>query len=318
MNKNYVILDIKTNGDFDYDNESKITFIEAMKVDKKMNILDEIKLNMNRRSNVLEFVNFCKNSNIIVCNAKNTLSFILKMLYKNKVYDEFKFKYIDIKDMFKDRIDKNLEVNLDNIKKCYGIEGLDDIYVMSEIIDNYLKENNMDNLDKLLYAQINHGRIFRGLNYAKYICDIKIQDNKYYGYIVPLSKDKYVSYYSCLKELNGEYFIVNEINMLKCIGAVIIMNVGYLCEESMMFTDYYSVQAAGAGVVTSNCSNLIEGISKYIEYKKNNKKLKLVLWGSLENLTKEYKIIDKNILDEFISLIDIIKEPWDYWDKDEI
>lgn len=320
MNKNYVILDIKTNGDFNLDDNIKITFIVAIKIDKRMNRLAEIKLDMNNdeNNNVIEFVNFCKNCNIIIYNRKNTLSFILKMLYKNKFYNKFEFRYIDIIDVFKNKIKENIKISLDEIKKYYKINVSDNIYIMNKIIANYLKENCIDNLDKLLFIQPNHGRIFRGLNYPKYLCDIKTPNNTYYGYIIDLSKDKYVSYYSCLKEINCEYFNIDEISMMKNLNAKIIMNVRYLCEEMLIITEWYSVQAIDSCKINSECKNLLNGIDNYVNYKKNNKNLKLILWGSIDKFKETYNSVDNSLINEFIKLIDVIKEPWDNWNKKEL
>lgn len=302
MNKNYIILNIKSSGEFNPDNETKIISIESMKIDKKMKLIDEIKLDINEKSDVIEFINFCNNCNFIIYDAKKTLPFILKMLYKNNIYDKCIFKYIDIMNMIKD-------------KKYYDVNKLDDIYI---IIDDYLNKNNMTNLDELLFNQQNHGLIFRGLNYPKYLCDIKTTNNKYYGYIIDFTKDKYVSYYSCLKELKGDYFDINEIIMLKNLGAKVILNISYLCEEIMEITNYYSIQAVHYYKITSKNDRLLKGINNYIKYKKENKNLKLILWGNIDILKENYDIVDKTLINEFIKLIDIIKEPWNNWSEKEI
>ena len=135
MSKNYIILDIKTNGDFEPDNKSKITSIYALKIDNNMNNLDYVQFDIksNEKENIKYFIKFCSNSNIIISNAKNTLSFILKMLYQNKIYDDFRFKYIDIINIFKD-----------DINKTFG-----DVYNIKKILRNYLTKNNRKNLVKL-------------------------------------------------------------------------------------------------------------------------------------------------------------------------
>ena len=302
MSKNYIILDIKTNGDFEPDNKSKITSIYALKIDNNMNNLDYVQFDIksNEKENIKYFIKFCSNSNIIIYNAKNTLSFILKMLYQNKIYDDFRFKYIDIINIFKD-----------DINKTFG-----DVYNIKKILRNYLTKNNIDNLDKLLCLQPNHGLIFRGLNYPKYLCDVMIDNNKYYGYIVDLSDNKYISYYSCLKEINSEYFNIDEIKMLRSLGAIIIINVMYLCEEVLMITDYYSIIIGNNYEISGECKNFLDSINKYIEYKKNNKKLKLVLWGSITKLEEIYNSFDIKFRNYYSQFIDTIKEPWDYWDKE--
>lgn len=96
------------------------------------------------------------------------------------------------------------------------------------------------------------------------------------------------------------------------------MNVYQLCEESLSFTDYYSLLAHGEGIVTKDCYELINGISRYIEYKKLNEKVRLVLWGNIELLRKTYKFVNENILEKFISYIDIVKDPWSFWEKEEL
>ena len=168
MNKDYIILDINDN------------IIEAIKTDKLMNTIDETKLNLKeaKKINIIKFINYCKNCNVIINNSKDKLSYLLKLLYENKIYDSFKFKYIDI---------KSIELNKDYNKFALGNINL---------INNYL----VNNLDNFFNKYKKYARVFRGLNYSKYLCDIKTETNKYYGYIVDFSSDKYVSYYSVLKE----------------------------------------------------------------------------------------------------------------------
>ena len=257
MNNCYVILNINKSG----------VDIDLMKIDKYLNKFDRIILNLNNKNEILDFINFCKNSVVILSKREETLSFILEILYQNKIYNKFNFKYIDVGD-----ISFNSSI---------------DIY-------NYLQENNFNNLEILLFTQINHGRIFRGITYSKYLCDIKVNNNKYYGYIVDFSKDKYVSYYSCLKEIKGEYFSKEELKMLEKNGSKIILNVKYLSDQSLSFTNYYFI-------VDDN-----DRIDSYIQYKKKNKELKLVLWGNIDKVSK------------CRNLIDIVKRPWDYWNLDDI
>ena len=253
----YVLLNINKDNNF-------IKF-DLIKVNSSLVILDKIQIEFrdNYKEEILNFINFCRNSIIILSKRKETLSIILDMLYKNKIYDRFNFKYIDI---------GNISFNTSM-----------DIY-------NYLNINNLTNLDDLLFSEVNHGRVFRGITYPKYLCDIQTDNNKYYGYIVDFSKDKYVGYYSCLKEINGEYFNKEEINKLYEKGCIIILNVSSLCSESLTFTNYYSI-------VSMN-----DNLDNYIEYKKKNKDLRLVLWGSKSNN----------------DIVDIVKKSWDYWNVDDV
>lgn len=338
MKENYVIINIETNGYFRPDDDKQIIFIEALKLDEKLNKISNFKTYIKPKENpkedvikltgitnemlesgktekeaLMDFINFCNDSNVITHNAKFELSFILKALYKNEIKDTFKLKYIDIKKILKEKEKKIGKLKWTNIKKYFKLNKENDIENILDIIDIYLKEKGINNLKELFLIQPFCGQVFRGLNYPKYLCDILIDDRKYFGYIVDLNLDKHVSYYSFLKELNCEYFSIDEITKLKSEGALVIMNVYELNDESITFTDYYSVLAHDDRKVTEDCYDLINGISKYIEYKKNNKKLKLVLWGNIEMLRETYKVINKEVLEEFISYIDIIKEPWDFW-----
>jgi len=338
MKKNYVIINIETNGYFNFEDNKQIILIEALKVDAQLNEISKfityikpkeplgddvtkstgisnakLENGKSEKDAIIEFIDFCSDSNIITHNAKFELSFILKALYKNRITDTFKFKYIDIKKIFKKE-----KMTWSNLKDQFQLNNENDIDNILDILKIHFKDKKIDNLDDLFFLQPFHGQIFRGLNYPKYLCDIQIEDNKYFGYIVDLSKDKYVSYYSFLKELNNEYFNFDEIMRLKKMGAIVIMNVHQLTTESLSFTDYYSILAHKNSKVTKDCNKLIEGITKYIEYKRNNKKIKLVLWGSVDLLKEEYEIIEETILKEFISYIDIIKEPWSFWKKEEL
>jgi len=308
MKNNYVILEIKTNGSFDIDNEVKIISISAIKTDKKLNKISEISLDMtgNEKSNIMKFINFCNDSNIIVYNANKTLSFILKMLYKNKVYNNFVFKYIDIKNFDKYKYNLTLEDNLTNLYDIY------------RLIVNYLDENNIDNLEDLLFMQQNHGKIFRGLNYPKYLCDIKTEGKKYYGYIIDFSKDRYVSYYSCLKELNSEYFNITEAILMKNLGAKIIMNIGYLNDETLSITNYYSLLLTDSDNISNYSNILLNKFNKYVKYKKDNKNLKLILWGNIDKLKETEQTIDCTLANNFTELIEVVKKPWDYFNVKEI
>ena len=118
---------------------------------------------------------------------------------------------------------------------------------------------------------------------------------------------------SVLKELNFEYFSLDEIEMLKMYGTKVIMNVMYLCEESLSFVDYYSIQAVGDTKVTKNCYKLIAGIDRFMEYYRSGKKIKLILWGSIDKLFLQYEIIDRDKLESLVSCISLVKKPWDYY-----
>ena len=45
-----------------------------------------------------------------------------------------------------------------------------------------------------------------------------------------------------------------------------------------------------------------DNLDNYIEYKKKNKDLRLVLWGSKSNN----------------DIVDIVKKSWDYWNIDDV
>ena len=277
MNKDYLIIQINN------------STIESIKLNKDLKIISKLKT-----TNINKFIEYSKNTNIIIYDKKIELISLLKLLYKNKIYN-YKFKYIDLKD----KINKQ-----NNIINIYNE------------LNKYLLNKNINDLDQLLYKEINHGRLFRGLNYSKYLCDIKINNNKYYGYIIDLSKDKYVSYYALLKELNEEYFTADEINNLKNKSGIIILNICYIREETLSLTNFYSIQET---TITNNISErIINGIKLYLRYKENNKELKLILWGKLNYLKENYKTLNKNILNKFINNINLIKEPWDYFIEGEL
>ena len=299
MNKDYVIVNIKTNGEFDRDNDKHILFIEAIKLKNDLNVVDKLEISnkTNEKDKIIEFINFCTYSNLITYNSKHTLSFILKALYKNKITDNIRFKYIDLKDV---------------------IEESQDILNTLNYLKEYLKNNNINTLEELFLSMPFHGRVFRGLNYPKYLCDIKINNNKYYGYIIDPTSDKYISYYSFLRELNGEYFSIEDITRLRTMGAKIILNISYLCDESLTFTDCYSIQAVKENIVTKDSYRLIDKINYFVNNKEKYNNIKLVLWGRIDILKNTYKIIDKKILKELISSINIIKEPWEKWTDTDI
>ena len=277
MNKDYLIIQINN------------STIESIKLNKDLKIISKLKT-----TNINKFIEYSKNTNIIIYDKKIELISLLKLLYKNKIYN-YKFKYIELKD----KINKQ-----NNIINIYNE------------LNKYLLNKNINDLDELLYKEINHGRLFRGLNYSKYLCDIKINNNKYYGYIIDLSKDKYVSYYALLKELNEEYFTADEINNLKNKSGIIILNICYIREETLSLTNFYSIQET---TITNNISErIINGIKLYLRYKENNKELKLILWGKLNYLKENYKTLNKNILNKFINNINLIKEPWDYFIEGEL
>jgi len=291
MNKEYIILEIK--------NLKQNILIEAIKVDNNLNKINEFKKNIKENDVDIsqEFIDFCKNSKVITKNSKVVLSILLKLLYKNNITCDFRFKYIDVNDL-------NININNNN--------------ELLELVNNYLINNNISNLNDLFLSWQFKGKIFRGLNYAKYLCDVIVNDNKYYGYIIDNSSDKYVSYYSVLKELKGEYFSLEEINNLKNNNARVIMNISYLCDESLTFTDYYSVQAVENNKVTSDCNKLIKGINNFLNNEEYQKNIKLILWGDIDNFYNQYEILDKEILDKLKEKFKIIKKPWDYFTNYEI
>ena len=277
MNKDYLIIQINN------------STIESIKLNKDLKIINKLKT-----TNINKFIEYSKNTNIIIYDKKIELISLLKLIYKNKIYN-YKFKYIELKD----KINKQNSI----------------LNIYNEL-NKYLLNKNINDLDELLYKEINHGRLFRGLNYSKYLCDIKINNNKYYGYIIDLSKDKYVSYYALLKELNEEYFTADEINNLKNKSGIIILNICYIREDTLSLTNFYSIQET---TITNNISErIINGIKLYLRYKENNKELKLILWGKLNYLKENYKTLNKNILNKFINNINLIKEPWDYFIEGEL
>lgn len=277
MNKDYLIIQINN------------STIESIKLNKDLKIISKLKT-----TNINKFIEYSKNTNIIIYDKKIELISLLKLIYKNKIYN-YKFKYIELKD----KINKQNSI----------------LNIYNEL-NKYLLNKNINDLDELLYKEINHGRLFRGLNYSKYLCDIKINNNKYYGYIIDLSKDKYVSYYALLKELNEEYFTADEINNLKNKSGIIILNICYIREDTLSLTNFYSIQET---TITNNISErIINGIKLYLRYKENNKELKLILWGKLNYLKENYKTLNKNILNKFINNINLIKEPWDYFIEGEL
>ena len=277
MNKDYLIIQINN------------STIESIKLNKDLKIISKLKT-----TNINKFIEYSKNTNIIIYDKKIELISLLKLLYKNKIYN-YKFKYIELKD----KINKQNSI----------------LNIYNEL-NKYLLNKNINDLDELLYKEINHGRLFRGLNYSKYLCDIKINNNKYYGYIIDLSKDKYVSYYALLKELNEEYFTADEINNLKNKSGIIILNICYIREDTLSLTNFYSIQET---TITNNISErIINGIKLYLRYKENNKELKLILWGKLNYLKENYKTLNKTILNKFINNINLIKEPWDYFIEGEL
>ena len=109
-----------------------------------------------------------------------------------------RFKYIDLKDVIEEPQDTLNTLNY---------------------LEEYLENNNMNTLEELFLSMPFHGRVFRGLNYPKYLCDIKINNNIYYGYIIDPTSDKYISYYSFLRELNGVYFSFEDLTRLRTMGA---------------------------------------------------------------------------------------------------
>lgn len=277
MNKDYLIIQINN------------STIESIKLNKDLKIINKLKT-----TNINKFIEYSNNTNIIIYDKKIELISLLKLLYKNRIYN-YKFKYIELKD----KINKQNSI----------------LNIYNEL-NKYLLNKNINDLDELLYKEINHGRLFRGLNYSKYLCDIKINNNKYYGYIIDLSKDKYISYYALLKELNEEYFTADEINNLKNKSGIIILNICYIREETLSLTNFYSIQET---TITNNISErIINGIKLYLKYKENNKELKLILWGKLNYLKENYKTLNKTILNKFINNINLIKEPWDYFIEGEL
>lgn len=290
MNKEYIILEIKKT--------KQNILIEAIKVYNNLNKVNKFKKNIkeNDIEQIKKFIDFCKNSKIITNNSKEGLSILLELLYKNNITCDIRFKYIDVND---------LKININNNE-------------LLEFVNKYLINNNITNLNDLFLSRQFKGKIFRGLNYPKYLCDVIVNDNKYYGYIIDNSSDKYVSYYSGLKELKGEYFSLEEINKLKEHNAKIIMNISYLCKESLTFTDYYSVQAVEDNKVTSDCKKLINGINNFVNNEEYKNNIKLILWGDIDTFYKDYKILDKEILDKLKEKFKIIKKPWDYFTNDEI
>lgn len=290
MNKEYIILEIKKT--------KQNILIEAIKVDNTLNKVNKFKKNIkeNDIEQIKKFIDFCKKSKIITNNSKEGLSILLELLYKNNITCDIRFKYIDVND---------LKININNNE-------------LLKFVNKYLINNNITNLNDLFLSRQFKGKIFRGLNYPKYLCDVIVNDNKYYGYIIDNSSDKYVSYYSVLKELKGEYFSLEEINKLKEHNAKIIMNISYLCEESLTFTDYYSVQTVEDNKVTSDCKKLINGINNFVNNEEYKNNIKLILWGDIDTFYKDYEILDKEILDKLKEKFKIIKKPWDYFTNDEI
>ena len=274
MNKEYVLMN------FNMDN---LLCIDMLLVDGRLNNMNKLRIEVDNKDKLYELIRFCNEKNVILNNSCKWLVLILRLLYENRVYDNFKFRYFDL--------------------------GLDDenIKIIDKVNDIGIENISFDRM------------IFRGLGYPKYLCDIKILDEKYYGYIVDMCDDKYVSYYACVKELKGEYFNLDEIKMLRKRGAKVIMNVMYFSEKSLLFVDYYFVLACkNTSKVTKGCNKLISGIENYVNYYEDRVKGKILLWGNLDMLRMQYDIINKDILGKFMKMIVLVKEPWDYFNIDDL
>ena len=139
MSKDYVIVNIETNGYFDIDDNKQIIFIEALKIDKNMKKKDEFNRQLldikNEKDVLCEFIDFCFNSKIIIYNAKEGLSFLLKELYKNNIMSNFKFKYIDMIDLLKKKEKDIGLLIISNIKKYYNIKCDNEIECIFDIIN---------------------------------------------------------------------------------------------------------------------------------------------------------------------------------------
>lgn len=326
MKKNYIIINLETNGYFNAEDTKQIIFLEALKIDEnfkviakyqkyikptkeltaqeiaKTGITNEMLKNAKSENSVIkEFIAFCQDCNIITHNAKFELPFLLKALYKNQITNNFTFWYIDIKDMLKKYKVTKLTI---------------DTYI--EVIKNYLHDYSFDNLNDLFHDKRIHRLLFRGLNYPKYLCHVLVNDKKYYGYIIDFSKDKNVSYQATLKELKGEYFSTPELEKLKTAGAKVIMNFHYLNETSVSFIDYFFVQVHDESKISIDYFDIIEGVKKFHKYNHDHKQLKVILWGNKRNLQLLYKYIRQQGLNEIVSAIVIMKEPWDYWTDEEL
>lgn len=326
MKKNYIIINLETNGYFNAEDTKQIIFLEAIKIDENFKVItkfqnyikptkvltlkEEEKTGItnemlqkakSENSVIKEFITFCQDCNIITHNAKFELPFLLKALYKNQVTSNFTFWYIDIKYMLKKN--KVTKLTIDN-------------YI--EVIKNYLDDYSLNNLNDLFHDKRIHRLLFRGLNYPKYLCHVLEANKKYYGYIIDFSKDKNIGYHAALKELKGEYFTTPELEKLKRSGAKVIMNFHYLDETSISFIDCFFIQAHDESKISADYFDIIEGVKKFDKCNHNQKQLKVILWGSESYLQLLYQHIKQQGLKEIVSAIVIMKEPWDYWTDEDL
>lgn len=151
-----------------------------------------------------------------------------------------------------------------------------------------------------------HYRIFRGLNYKLYLLD-----NGYYVY--DKGDRKTASYYIHKKELARNFnFTENEYLFLKNNGANFITNISHISEDTIKYTNEYTIYSDSK---LKDYKYMINCMENALEFLKNHTDLniKLVCIGNLEELKENYKILGEEKLEIILSLIVKEKELWSNW-----
>lgn len=330
---NYVFLNIETTG-LDY-KKDEIIYMECKKYSKNFKELDELKLYIKPKKKISKSISkitkitngmledgtdiksafkklqsFLENSYVICFNGRFDLSFILTSIYYTKI--DIHFWYLDLAVFLREQLNHE---NTKQLLKLYNKENSSGVNKYIEMLKKHMNDNNISDLEDIFKKRPRNWLcLFRGITYPEYLGDTETIT----FYIADLSDDKYPSYLACLKEIRRENFIFKELKTLKDNYKMkILVHILDIKEETIKLTnDYYIVTYYDKEI--SPCEkwgkDYIEKLAAAAKFiTTRNEDIEITCYGSVEELDKKTKQIDKKIMDIIKSKIVREKKKWSRW-----
>lgn len=327
--KNYVIINMETNGFNTLDGDEQIIKIDARKIDKDFNEVDSFSKYVKPREKlptvveqlieitnevleqygkdekpvVEEFLKFMEDSILISSNAKFEMSFLLKAIYKNKIVDN-EIYYFDLLQEFTSLGLKKRSIP--RVKEYYKIYTDDYLTSMVEILKKILVEYKCSDLEEYVTKKKKNRIRFPGLvsrNVRSWVRFSKgnTKDNRRLIEFIDESKDGKVGFLINYNGINKKIMNLDELIEFKKMGSKTIDDIFYLDPSIMSYMDYYKIDSDIK--IEKDDTWLIERLEKVTTDYLKNKKVKVICYGTIDELKKNYNIIDKKVLDKIISCV---------------
>lgn len=326
--KNYVFFEVETNDFTTMEGDDQIIKINAIKVDKNfkqisrfltyikfgMKISKEIEKitgitnemlerhGMDEKKALEEFLEFINDSILIVHYAKYEMTSIVKGIYKNNIKDHEIYYFDILRDLktfgFKEK-------SLKKIKEHYQITEEDDLLATIAITQQILAEYNYCDLEEYSTKSKNKFR-FPGLSSKTAYAQVRFtqgdtEEHKRLIEFIDESKDGKPSYLINYGRINKEIITFVELIKYREMGVKVIDDIFYFDPSISSHIDYYKIDSNKK--IEKEDTWLIERLEKIVNEYMKDKKVKIICYGTIDKLKKNYNIINKKALNKIISCI---------------